>query len=84
MEIYDRTEDYYLYPHLDKYNSIDDFDLFAVYPYLHIYEEKEYLAIKVIILGFCLLSFTAILFFKLERNKLIINDEENKEKDDMA
>ena len=79
--MYNIADDFYLYPHFSSYSSIDDFDLFAVYPYLHIHKKNEMLAIKAIGLGFCLLSFTALLYFKLERNKIILDDEK---KDDMV
>ena len=82
--MYNIADDFYLYPHFSSYSSIDDLDLFAVYPYLRIHEKNEILAIKVIGLGFCLLSLialTALLHFKLERNKIIHDDEK---KDDMV
>ena len=59
------------------YNSVDDFDLYS-----SIQSDKEYLTIKLIAIGFSLLLCKAILFFKRERNEIIIDDDINRKKDD--
>jgi hypothetical protein len=58
------------------YNSVDDFDLYS-----SIQSDKEYLTIKLIAIGFSLLLCKAILFFKRERNEIIIDDDVNDNKD---
>ena len=63
------------------YNSVDDFDLYVTYPHLNIDKNKEYLTIKLIAIGFSLLLCKAILFFKRERNEIIIDDDINDNKD---
>ena len=66
---------------MNMYNSADDFDLYVTYPHLNIDKNKEYLTIKLIAIGFSLLLCTLILFFKRERNEIIIDDI-NRKKDD--
>ena len=61
---------------MNMYNSVDDFDLYS-----SIQSDKEYLTIKLIAIGFSLLLCKAILFFKRERNEIIINDDINDNKD---
>lgn len=62
---------------MNMYNSVDDFDLYS-----SIQSDKEYLTIKLIAIGFSLLLCKAILFFKRERNEIIIDDDINRKKDD--
>ena len=66
---------------MNMYNSADDFDLYVTYPHLNMYKEKEYLSIKVMAIGFSLLFCTLILFFKMERKKIITNCDINDNKD---
>jgi len=61
---------------MNMYNSVDDFDLYS-----SIQSDKEYLTIKLIAIGFSLLLCKAILFFKRERNEIIIDDDVNDNKD---
>ena len=64
------------------YNSKDDFFLDLDNYYANQYENNEYLSICVLGMGISLLVCVTILFIKMERNKIIIYDNESCKKDE--
>ena len=66
---------------MNMINSVDDLDLYHEYMYMYIDPDREYLIMKFIAIGVRLSICAAILFFKIERNKIIINGDINDNKD---
>ena len=66
---------------MNMINSADDLDLYHEYMYMYIDPYREYLIMKLIAIGVSLLLCKAILFFKRERNEIIIDDDINDNKD---
>ena len=67
---------------MNMINSADDLDLYHEYMYMYIDPYREYLIMKLIAIGVSLSICSAILFFKRERNEIIIDDDINRKKDD--
>ena len=65
------------------YNSKDDFFLDLDNYYANHYENNEYLSICALGMGISLLVCVTILFIKLERNKIIIYDDESKKDEEV-
>ncbi len=66
---------------MNMINSADDLDLYNEYMYMYIDPDREYLIMKFIAVGVSLSICAAILFFKMERNKIITNGNINNNKD---
>lgn len=66
---------------MNMINSADDLDLYNEYMYMYIDPDREYLIIKFIAVGVSLSICAAILFFKMERKKIITNGVINDNKD---
>ena len=65
------------------YNLKDDFFLDLDNYYANQYENNEYLSIFALGMGISLLVCVTILFIKLERNKIIIYDNESKKDEEV-
>ena len=62
---------------MNMINSADDLDLYNEYMHMYIDPDREYLIMKFIAIGFSLSICAAILFFKIERNKKLLNRKSN-------